>query len=88
VTAEAFLPFAAEEAEPTAASGDAPAMALTSTDRLWEEIVYIAYYLHWSFDSILELDHLTRARVIEEIGNINLRLSVPPDGDALAGWEG
>ena len=26
------------------------------TDRLWEEIVYIAYYLHWSFDSILELD--------------------------------
>ncbi|MGQ0839846.1 DUF6760 family protein [Actinokineospora sp.] len=44
------------------------------TDRLWEEIVYIAYYLHWSFDSILELDHLTRARVIDEIGTINARL--------------
>ena len=45
------------------------------TDRLWEEIVYIAYYLHWSFDSILELDHPTRARVIDEIGRINALIS-------------
>lgn len=45
------------------------------TDRLWEEIVYIAYYLHWSFDSILELDHHTRARVIQEIANLNTRAS-------------
>jgi hypothetical protein len=44
------------------------------TDRLWEEIVYIAYYLHWSFDSIIELDHLTRARVIREIGDLNARI--------------
>jgi hypothetical protein len=47
------------------------------TGRLWEEIVYIAYYLHWSFDSILELDHLSRGRVIQEIGAINDRLSEP-----------
>jgi hypothetical protein len=45
-----------------------------STDRLWEEIVYIAYHLHWSLDSILELDHPTRARVIKEIADINTRL--------------
>jgi hypothetical protein len=43
------------------------------TDRLWAEIVYIAYHLHWSFDSILELDHASRARVIEEIGRIHAR---------------
>lgn len=43
-------------------------------DRLWEEIVYIAYHLHWSFDSILDLDHATRARVITEIGALNARL--------------
>ncbi|SDF45692.1 hypothetical protein SAMN05216553_101725 [Lentzea fradiae] len=47
-------------------------------DRLWEEIVYIAYYLHWSFESILELDHRTRARVIHEIGAINTRVDQPP----------
>jgi len=44
------------------------------TDRLWEEVVYIAYYLHWSLDSILELDHATRTRVITEIAAINTRL--------------
>jgi uncharacterized protein DUF6760 len=49
------------------------------TDRLWEEIVYIAYHLHWSLDSILELDHQTRARVIKQIADINIRL----DGEAL-----
>ncbi|MFI7680263.1 DUF6760 family protein [Actinophytocola sp. NPDC049390] len=49
------------------------------SDRLWEEIVYIAYYLHWSFDSILELDHRTRARVIEEIAAINARVDETPE---------
>jgi hypothetical protein len=48
-------------------------------DRLWTEIVYIAYYLHWSFDTILELDHASRARVIEEIGKINTTLSPIPE---------
>lgn len=53
-----------------------------AADRLWEEIVYIAYHLHWSFDTILDLDHASRARVIEEIGKINNRLSAPDD----EGW--
>jgi hypothetical protein len=53
-------------------------------DRLWEEIVYIAYYLHWSFDTILDLDHASRARVIEEIGKINTRISAPEDDDWAA----
>lgn len=50
---------------------------MSTSDRLWAEIVYIAYYLHWSFSEILELDHRSRARVIEEIGKINDRLSAP-----------
>jgi hypothetical protein len=52
--------------------------------RLWEQIVYIAYYLHWSFDTILDLDHASRAKVIEEIGKINIRLSAAPDDDWAA----
>jgi hypothetical protein len=56
-------------------------VSATTPDRLWEEIVYIAYYLHWSFDSILELDHASRARVIWEIGKIN-----SSDG-ALSGFQ-
>lgn len=58
-----------------------------ATDRLWEEIVYIAYYLHWSFDSILDLDHASRVRVIDEIGKINERLSTDAGiDDETAAW--
>ena len=42
-----------------------------ATDRLWEEVAYVAYYLHWSLDQILDLEHPVRGRVIEEIGNIH-----------------
>ncbi|MFQ3562224.1 hypothetical protein QZN11_36245 [Streptomyces gramineus] len=39
--------------------------------------MYVAYYLHWSVDSILDLEHAVRRRVIEEIGRINEQLSAP-----------
>jgi hypothetical protein len=42
-----------------------------ATDQLWQEITYVAYYLHWSLDSILDLDHPSRHRVIAEIGSIH-----------------
>ena len=42
-----------------------------ATDRLWEEVAYVGYYLHWSLDSILDLEHPIRRRFIEEIGSIN-----------------
>ena len=53
---------------------------MSTSDRLWAEIVYVAYYLHWPLAEILELDHRSRARVIEEIGKINDRLGAeaPP----------
>ncbi|HEY3753453.1 MAG TPA: hypothetical protein VGL80_30040 [Pseudonocardiaceae bacterium] len=33
--------------------------------------MYLAYYLHWSLDQILDLEHGTRARVVSEIGKIH-----------------
>jgi hypothetical protein len=44
-------------------------------DRLYEEITYVAYHLHWSLDEILDLEHPVRRRFAEEIGRINERLS-------------
>lgn len=46
-----------------------------AADRLWEETAYVAYYLHWSFEDILDLEHPVRERVIVEIGRINEKLS-------------
>ncbi len=42
-----------------------------AADRLWEEVAYVAYYLHWPLDQILDLEHPVRERVIAEIGKIH-----------------
>jgi hypothetical protein len=42
-----------------------------AADRLFEEVAYVAYYLHWEMASILDLEHPVRRRFIEEIGSIN-----------------
>ena len=42
-----------------------------AADRLFEEVAYVAYYLHWGLDSILDLEHPVRRRFIDEIGSIN-----------------
>jgi hypothetical protein len=46
-----------------------------NSDRLFEEIAYIAYHFHWSLEEILDLEHPLRQRFVEEIGRINERLA-------------
>lgn len=46
-----------------------------ATDRIYEEVAYVAYHFHWSLDDVLDLEHHTRQRFIEEIARINRRLS-------------
>lgn len=43
-------------------------------DRLFEQVAYVAYYLHWPFDQILDLEHPLRERMIDEIGRIHEQL--------------
>jgi len=42
---------------------------------LYEEVAFIAYYLHWPHEQIMELDHLERQRWVAEVSNINKRLN-------------
>ncbi len=46
-----------------------------AADRLFEEVAYVAYHLHWSLEEILDLEHPLRQRFVEEIANINRRLA-------------
>jgi hypothetical protein len=46
-----------------------------AADRLYEEVAYLAYYLHWSYGEILDLEHPVRQRFIAEVGRINVRLN-------------
>ena len=46
-----------------------------AADELYEEVAYVAYHLHWSFEEILDLEHPVRQRVVEEVAGINRRLA-------------
>ena len=46
-----------------------------STDRIHEEVAYVAYHFHWSLDDLLDLEHVERHRFVGEIARINTRIS-------------
>ena len=46
-----------------------------ASDRLYEEVAYVAFHFHWSMDEILDMEHPLRERFVGEIGRINRRLS-------------
>ncbi|MDX3646170.1 hypothetical protein P1P70_43705, partial [Streptomyces sp. MB09-02B] len=41
-----------------------------ATDRLHEEIAYVAFHFHWSFEEILDLEHHDRRRYTEQIASL------------------
>ena len=43
------------------------------TDALWQEVVYLAYHLHWDLDDILDLEHGDRARMVRGVAALNAR---------------
>jgi uncharacterized protein DUF6760 len=45
------------------------------TERLLEEVSYVAYHFHWPLGEILDLEHPDRRRFVKEIGRINQRLA-------------
>jgi transcriptional antiterminator len=44
-----------------------------ATDRIHEEIAYIAYHFHWSLEDILNLEHRERRRYAEHIATLVTR---------------
>jgi hypothetical protein len=48
-------------------------------ERLYEEIAFIAYYFHWSYQDLMEMDHRERRRWCEEISRINRQLEAERD---------
>ncbi len=45
------------------------------SDRLHEEVAYIAYHFNWSLNQIMSMDHAQRRRWVDEVARINTRLS-------------
>jgi len=40
-------------------------------DRLWQEIGFLAYYLHWPMDDLMALTHGVRRRLLSEVSALN-----------------
>jgi hypothetical protein len=45
------------------------------SDRIFEEVAYIARYLHWSYDQVMAIDHRERQRWVAEIARTNEALN-------------
>lgn len=43
-------------------------------DKLRDEVVFIAYHLHWSLAEILELPHAERVAWVGRVSKINTRI--------------
>jgi len=44
-----------------------------ASERLFEEVAYVAYHFHWSFEELLDLEHPVRRKFVEEIDRLNQR---------------
>ncbi len=44
-------------------------------DKIYEEVAFIAYYFHWQYEDIMNLEHRERQRWCEEISKINRKIS-------------
>lgn len=45
------------------------------SDRLYEEVAYIAYHLHWPYDQVMSMEHHERRQWVQEVAKINRRLN-------------
>ena len=48
-------------------------------DELHREIAFLAYYLHWDYATLLELDHHERRRWCAEVSAINQQVNGTDD---------
>ncbi len=38
---------------------------------LWDEVAYLAYHLHWSFDDLLDLEHRQRSQLLDRVADLD-----------------
>ena len=48
-------------------------MEIYPEDALWDEVIYLAYHIHWDLDRLLDLEHSDRVRLVEKVAALNRR---------------
>jgi hypothetical protein len=49
------------------------------SDRLYEEVAFLAYYLHWPYDQVMAIEHLERQRWVAEVARMHSRMQSAQD---------
>lgn len=57
------------------------------TDLLMEEVSYVAYHFHWTFDEILDLEHPLRRDFVTRIAGMNAAVNAVANEAASAAAE-
>ncbi len=47
-------------------------------EELYKEVAFVAYYFHWSYESVMQMDHQTRRRFCAEISEIHKKVTNKP----------
>lgn len=50
---------------------------------MFQEMTFLAYYLHWSRTEVMNLSHLERRRWCREVSAVNKKLSNKDDKDTF-----
>lgn len=48
-------------------------------ERLLEEVAYLAYHFHWTYEEVLNMEHAERQQWVEQLAQINTRLNAPEE---------
>ncbi|MGA1841581.1 MAG: DUF6760 family protein [bacterium] len=43
--------------------------------RIYEEVAFLSYYLHWDYDIVMDMNHRERSRWISEVSKINRKIN-------------
>lgn len=49
-------------------------------DRIYEEIAFLGYYLHWGYEELMAMEHRERLRFCREVSQINSRMNEETHG--------
>ena len=44
-------------------------------ERLYEEVAYVSYHLHWPYDQVMQMEHRERQVWVAEVSRINERIN-------------
>ncbi|MBC2697001.1 MAG: hypothetical protein HF976_05485 [ANME-2 cluster archaeon] len=44
-------------------------------DNVYEEVAFLAYHLHWDYETIINMEHNERKQWCEEVSKINKKMN-------------